>query len=137
MKHEKALAIGIAHANVAAEAIQRWTGVKAIAVFAVKSVPGIGSRASESWEPVGTNSYKEIARDDGMRGGGNYHLLVVDDSGTAKACTLQRYPLAEVLKLAGRLPLAVASPGEGELWKRLVQQDDRRYAVDRAKHPDL
>lgn len=137
MRHEKALDVGIARAEVAAEAIRRWTGVKAIAVFAVKAVPRFGRRAREHWEPVGDHSYKEIARDDGMKGQGNYHLLVVDDGGTAKACTLKRYPLPEVLRLAERLPLAVASPGDGELWKQLTQQDDQTYAIDRAKHPDL
>ena len=137
MKHEKALDVGIARAEMAAEALRRWTGVKAIAVSAVRSISGYGSRARESWEPVGQHSYKEIARDDGMRGGGNYHLLVVDENGIAKACTLKRYPLGEVLRLADRLPIGVAKSGEGELWKALAEKDYRMYEVYRAKHPDL
>lgn len=137
MRHEKALDIGIARAEVAAEAMRRWTGVEAIAVFAVRSISGSGRRARESWEPVGHYNYKEIARDDGMRGGGNYHLLLVDENGTAKACTLKRYPLEEVLRLAERLPVGVAAPGEGELWKALAERDCRADIAYRAKHPDL
>ena len=136
MRYEQALKIGRARAEMAAEAIRRWTGVKATAVCAVKPALGSDPRTTGKWEPVGQRSYKEIARDDGMRGKGNYHLLIVDKSGTAKACTLKRFPLGEVLRLADRLPISVASPGEGELWKQLAEEDYRMYAVYHAKYPD-
>ena len=92
MRHEKALDIGLARAEMAAEALRRWTGVRAIAVCAVQTVPETGLRAGESWEPVGPFSYKEIARDDGMTGGGNYHLLIVDENWTAKASCPSQWP---------------------------------------------
>ena len=122
MKYEQALKVGRARAEQAAEVIRRWTGVKAIAVCAVKPASGPNMRTTGNWEPVGQQSHKDIARDDGMQGQGNYHLLIVDKSGTAKACTLDRFPLAKVLKLAGRLPLQVDSPWQGELWKYLNQE---------------
>ena len=137
MDYEKALKIGRTRADLAAEALRRWTGIKACAVCAVQPVSGSDPRTAGNWEPIGRYCYKEITRDNGMRGGGNYHLLVVDESGTVKACTLKRYPLGEVLELADRLPIGVAEPSEGELWKQLAQQEDRRYTVDRAKHPNL
>jgi len=124
MKYEKALEIGRTRADMAAEVIQRWAGVKAIAVCAVKSAYGQNLEARE-WEPVGKQSYKEIARDDGMLGGGNYHLLVVDKAGTAKACSMERFPLDKVLNLADRLPLIVAASYKGELWKQLVEWDSQ------------
>lgn len=136
MEYEKALKMGRARAEQAAEIIRRWAGVKACAVCAVKAGPTTDPGQRGNWEPVGQRSYKEIARDDGMRGRGNYHLLIVDKGGTAKACTLKRFPLGEVLKLADRLPISVASPGEGELWKQLAEEDYRMYAVYHAKYPD-
>ena len=137
MRHEKALDVGLARAEVAAEALRRWTGVRAIAVCAVQTVLETGLRAGESWEPVGPFSYKEIARDDGMTGGGNYHLLIVDENWTAKACTSQRFQLDDALQLADRLPIPVAAPGEGELWKALAERKDRADAAYRAKYPDV
>ena len=124
MKYEKALDIGRTRAEMAAEVIKRWTGIKAIAVCAVKYPYGQSLGAGE-WEPVGQQSYKEIARDDGMQGGGNYHLLVVDKAGTAKACSMERFPLEKVISLADRLPLIVAAPYKGELWKQLVEGDSQ------------
>ena len=137
MKHRKALDIGLARAEVAAEALRRWTGVRAIAVCAVQTVPETGLRAGESWEPVGPFSYKEIARDDGMTGGGNYHLLIVDENWIAKACTSQRFQLEDVLRLADRFPIPVAAPGEGALWKALSERKNRADVAYQAKYPDL
>ena len=70
MRYEQALKIGRARAEMAAEAIRRWTGVKATAVCAVKPALGSDPRTTGKWEPVGQRNYKEIARDDGIQGRG-------------------------------------------------------------------
>jgi len=80
------------------------------------------------WKPVGRESLKEIARDDGICGGGRYHLLVVDERGAVKACSRDRLPLAEALWLMERLPLRVAMPGQGELWRELREAGRREDA---------
>lgn len=113
MDYQKALETGRVRAEQAAQAMQRWTGVKAIAVCAVKPAGGSDSRTIGDWQPVGRRNYKEIARDEGIYGRGNYHLLVVDESGTAKACSVERFALAKVLRLAERLALPMAVHGRG------------------------
>lgn len=118
MDYKKALEIGHKRAEEAAEAIHRWTGVEALAVCAVKP-----DSTDERWRPVGKRSFKEIARDDGLRGDGRYHLLIVDENGTTKACTRKRYPLGEALRMADRLPIRVAMPGTGELWNELEKEE--------------
>jgi hypothetical protein len=127
MKYDEALTIGRRRAKEAAAAIQRWTGVRTFALFAVK--PGW---RKGSWEPVGEMSRKEIYRDDGFRGSGRYYIAVVDEEGTVKACSKEAYPLGEVLRLADRIPMGVAFPGRGELWQRLDEEDARARAGDRA-----
>jgi len=117
MDYVKAVEIGRERAEQAAEAIRSWTAVEAMAVCAVK--PG---RSDRDWRPVGQMSRKEIAEDERPRTRGRYHLLIVDEDGTAKACTRKQYPLGEVLSLADRLPVPVAMPGSGELWKALAQE---------------
>jgi len=129
MKYSKALAIGHRRAEEAADALRRWTGVAACAVCGVKPAPG-----GRGWEPVGAGSRKEIVRDSGFRGEGKYHLLVVDESGTAKACTRDRFPLGEVLRLADQLPMTVAMPGQGKLSRALEEEDLRVNARNDALH---
>ena len=132
MDYKKALDIGHERADQAAEAIRRWTGVKAMAVCAVQ--PGRGKR---DWKPVGQQSWKEIAQDNGFRGGGNFHLLVIDEDGAVKACSKDRFPLGEVLRLANRLPLPVAMPGRGQLSQRLDEEDLRTDATEHALHVEV
>jgi len=72
MKYEQALKIGRARAEQAAETIRRWASVKACAVCALKPSLGGDQRRKGHWEPVGKRSYKEIARDEGMRDCGNF-----------------------------------------------------------------
>lgn len=103
----------------------------------VKPACGADPGTTRAWVPVGQESWKEIARDEGIRDRGNYHLLIVDFNGTAKACSLERFPLGEVLRLVDRLPLRVAAPGEGELWKRLDEEDRRATTRFRALHVDV
>ena len=118
MKYCEALKTGRRRAEEAAEAIRRWTGVPAIAVCAVKTDP-----SEKYWQPVGQQSWKEIASDDGLGGKDRYHLLIVDEGGAAKACSRKRYPLSEVMPLADRLPLPVAMLGQGELWRQLNHRE--------------
>jgi hypothetical protein len=128
--YKKALDVGRVRADVAAKALRRWTGVPSMAVCAVK--PG---RDGERWLPVGEQSFKEIARDDGFRGGGDYHLLVVDEDGTAKACSRKRFPLVEALRLVKRLPLPVVAGGE--LSQVLQEQDLREDAREHGLHVEV
>ena len=137
MKYNKALRIGRARAEEAAGALQRWAGIKACPLCAVRPAVGTDPQTPGDWEPVGRQSLKEIARDDGMRGGGNYHLFIVDEKDAIKACSMERFPLGEVLRLAERLPCRVASPGEGELWKCLEEEDLRIDARHHALHVDV
>jgi hypothetical protein len=137
MKYKRALEIGRARAEAAAEAMQRWTSAKACAVCAVKPGTGWDAYRTGDWMPVGQQCYKEIARDDGSQGKGNYHLLVMDEEGVIKACSLERFPLAEALRLTKRLPMSVALPGKGELWQQLDVEANRMCVVNRAQDPDV
>jgi hypothetical protein len=119
MDYKLALDTGHKRAEQAAEALARWTGVQTYPLCAVQPAPGSDPRTKGNWEPVGQQSYKEIARDEGIYGKGNYHVLVVDENGTAKACSRKRFALADVLRLVERLPLPVAAAGWGELWGAL------------------
>jgi len=84
--------------------------------------------------PVSHESWKEIARNDGFRSGGRYHLVVVDDERTAKACRRESLPLEEVLGLVGRLPLPVAAPVWGQLWRALYEKNVRPKAGECVPH---
>ena len=61
MRYDKALEIGQARAEEAADLIRRWTGIKVYALCAVNEV--VSRRNPEKdvgWEPVGQRSWKEI-----------------------------------------------------------------------------
>jgi len=137
MKYGKALDIGRARAEQAAKALARWTGVATYPVCAVKPAYGTDPLTARTWKPVGRESLKEIARDDGIRGGGRYHLLVVGERGTVKACSRDRFPLAEALRLMEQLPLQVAMPGQGELWRLLQEEDRREDAREHGLHVEV
>jgi len=66
---------------------------------------------------------------------GRYHLLVVDEDGTAKACSRKRFPLVEALRLVERLPLPVAAGGE--LSQVLQEQDLREDAREHGLHVEV
>ena len=46
-------------------------------------------------------------------------------------------PAREVLRLADRIPMGVASPGRGELWRRLDEEEARARAGERALHVEV
>jgi len=61
----------------------------------------------------------------------------VDEDGTAKACSKERFALGKVLKLADRLALALAIPGRGELSRRLEKESLPTSARDHALHAEV
>jgi hypothetical protein len=85
---------------------------------------------------VGKGCWREISKHTGALGSGTYHLIVVDEAGSVKACSMDRFDLQEVLELAKRLPLPVAEPGRGELWRALEQEESAREARTWVLHPD-
>ena len=131
-----ALKIGRVRAKQAAQALQSWTGVKATAVCSVRPMRGNDPDTAGDWEPVGQGCWKDICRHNGALGQGEYHLLVVDKAGSVKACSMERYDLQTVLKLAKRLPLPVAEPGSSELWLAMEKVEDAREARWRALYAD-
>jgi len=137
MDYGKALDIGRARAEQAAEALTRWTGAAAYPVCAVKPAYGTDPLTARTWKPVGRESLKEIARDDGIRGGGRFHLLVLDERGAVKACSRDRFSPAEALRLVERLPFRVAMPGRGELWRLLQEGDLREDACEHGLHVEV
>ena len=130
MQYEKALDIGRLRARDAARALRRWTGVEAMALCAVKA-----AHWRERWLPVGEQSFKETALDEGYRHSGKYSLLVVDETGAVKACSRKLYPLAEVLRFAGRLPMPVMA--DGELSRLLQERDLREDVREHALHVEV
>lgn len=123
MDYARALNLGRVRAETAAEALGRWTGIEAMSVCALKPAYGGNPLKAGKWVAVGSASFKEIARDDGAQGGGNYHLLIVDEDGTGKACSRKRFPLAEALELMDRLPLPISRHGRQELCAKLEERE--------------
>jgi hypothetical protein len=136
MDYEDALKIGRARAENAARVLQRWAGVKATAVCSVRPLPGGDPDNARDWEPIGTGCWKEICRHTGALGHGEYHLLVVDETGSVKACSRERFDLQKALELASRLPLPVAEPGTGELWLAMEGVENAREARSRVLYAD-
>jgi hypothetical protein len=63
---------------------------------------------------------------------GQYSSLLLDERDVAKASSRELYPLAEVLRLANRLPMRAPVLGGGELWQRLEEEDERANVQDHA-----
>jgi len=131
MRYDKALEIGQARAEEAADLIRRWAG---ITVYALCAVNQVSSRRNPdktaAWQPVGQRSWKEIVGRRGADGQTRYHIVIVDEDGTAKACSADVFSRAKALRLADKLPIAVFAPGEGTLWRCSEQKElsyDSRY----------
>jgi hypothetical protein len=77
---------------------------RAAEVCAVKPAKNAGLDARD-WEPVGEENYKEICIRRGLIGDEEAYLLIVDETGSAKACTQKLYPLAIAMQMAWGLPL--------------------------------
>jgi hypothetical protein len=136
VKYEDAVDIGRVRAEQAAEALHRWTGIQTTSLCVVRPAPDSDPDSTGSWKPVGKGCWREISKHTGALGSGTYHLIVVDEAGSVKACSMDRFDLQEVLELAKRLPLPVAEPGRGELWQALEQEESAREARTWVLHPD-
>ena len=136
MKYKDAVNIGRVRADQAAEALRRWTGIQTTSLCVVRPAPHSDPDRTGSWEPVGKGCWKDISKHTGALESDTYHLIVVDEAGSVKACSSDRFELSEVLKLAQRLPFAVAEPGRSELWQALEQEENVREARGRVLHPD-
>jgi len=135
MRYDKALEIGQGRAEEAAELIRRWTDIKVYALCAVNQV--VSRRNPDkttSWEPVGQRSWKEIVAKRGTDGQTKYHIVIVDEGGTPKACSADVFSRGKALKLADKLPVAVFAPGEGTLWRCLEQKEVRNDSRYHALH---
>ncbi len=131
MRYERALEIGQARAEEAADLMRRWTGIKVYALCAVTEVVSRRNPEKDAgWEPVGQRSWKEIIGRRGTDGQTRYSIVILDEDGTPKACSADVFSRAKVLKLADKIPVAVFAPGEGTLWRCLEQKEmslDSRY----------
>ncbi len=136
MRYDKALKIGRQRAEDAVLALRSWTDITTSGVCAVKPAGQTQADCLGDWQPVGEKSWKDICRHSGALGGDTYHLLVVDERDSVKACSCKRFDLRTVLALSERLPLPVAEPGISELWHAMRQQEDVREARLRVLHPD-
>jgi len=136
MRHSNAFEVGRARAEQAAATLQAWTGIGAVAVCVLRSRPNRDAGHAGDWQPVGEGCWKEICSHNGAMGSDTYHLLVVDEAGSVKACSRERLDLRTVLELAERVPLPVASPGEGELWRALEREENTREARSRVLYAD-
>ena len=104
MEYEQALIIGKRRRADAAMALGGYVREKVTEVCAVKPAKGAGLDAKD-WEPVGEKNYKEICIRRGLIGDEEAYLLIVDETGSAKACTQKIYPLSIAMQMAWRLPL--------------------------------
>jgi len=136
MKYKDAVNIGRVRADQAAEALHRWTGIQTTSLCVVRPARDSDPDRTGSWEAVGKGCWKDISKHAGALESDTYHLIVVDEAGSVKACSNNRFELAEVLRLAQRLPFAVAEPGRSELWRALEQEENAREARGRVLHPD-
>jgi len=136
MRYKDAVDIGRIRANRAAEALHRWTGIQTTSLCVVRSASHSDPDSTGSWEPVGKGCWKDISKHTGALESDTYHLIVVDEAGSVKACSNNRFELPEVLRLAQRLPFAVAEPGRSELWRALEREEDAHEARGRVLHPD-
>jgi hypothetical protein len=131
MRYDKALEIGQGRAEEAASLIRRWTGIKVYALCVVNQVVSRRNPDKNAgWEPVGQRSWKEIIGKRGTDGQTRYHIVIVDEGGTPKACSADVFSRAKALRMANKLPVAVFATGEGMLWKCLEDKElrnDSRY----------
>ena len=114
MEYEQALIIGKRRRADASLALSGYVRERATEVCAVKPAKDSGLDARD-WEPVGDENFKEICIRSGHTGDQEAYLLVVDESGTAKACTQKTYPLPIAMQMAWAIPLPVYAGRGGTL----------------------
>ena len=125
MEYEQALIIGKRRRADAAMALSGYIRERATEVCAVKPSKNSGLDARD-WEPVGEESFKEICVRTGLSGDREAYLLVVDDDGTAKACTQRTYPLSIALQMAWAFPLPTYTGQGGTLLEQASEAAMRK-----------
>ena len=135
MEYEQALIIGKRRRADAAMALAGYVRERVTEVCAVKPAKGAGLDAKD-WDPVGEENYKEICIRRGPIGDEEAYLLIVDETGSAKACTQKLYPLSIAMQMAWGLPLPTYTGLGGTL---LAQATDAamRKAQQLAQLPEL
>jgi len=125
MEYEQALIIGKRRRADAAMALSGYVRERVTEVCAVKPSKNSGLDARD-WEPVGEESFKEICVRTGLSGDREAYLLVVDDGGTAKACTQRTYPLSIALQMAWAFPLPTYTGQGGTLLEQASEAAMRK-----------
>ena len=135
MEYEQALIVGKRRRTDAMYALSRYVNERAMEVCAVKPSRESGLDARD-WEPVGEENLKEICIRLSPAGDSEAYLVVVDGSGTAKACTQRTYPLVIALQMARAIPLPVYA-GRGGTLIAEIQEEAMRKAQGLAQLPEL
>ena len=135
MQYEEALIIGRRRRADAAVALSGYIREKAMEVCAVKPAKGASLDSCE-FVPVGEENLKEVIFRRGPSGDMEAHVVVVDNDGTAKACTQRTYPTQIALQLAWSIPLPVYAGKDGQLMAHIAEEVNRK-AQSIIQLPDL
>ena len=103
-------------------------------VCAVKPARDSGLDARD-WEPVGEEILKEIVGVRTLHGGEEAYVVLVDGSGTVKACTQKSYPLPIAVQLAQAMALPTYAGRGGQLMEEFTRQSMQK-AQSVAKHQE-
>ncbi len=122
MKYEEAAAVGAARCAAATGILEASSGLKAQAVCAVRPPEKPDQVPAGGWQPVGRESFVEVAVFPN-KGDENALLGVVDDKGVFKACLREFLPLKEALNLWKQVRLPVAMH-KGSTLRRLLEEQD-------------
>ncbi len=135
MEFEQAAIIGRRRRLDAAQFLSSHIKERVTDLCAVKPAKGAGLDAKD-WDPVGEENYKEICIRRGLIGDEEAYLLIVDETGSAKACTQRTYPLAIALQMAWAFPLP-AYVGEGGTLLAQATDAAMQKAQQLAQLPEL
>jgi hypothetical protein len=125
MQYEEALIIGRRRRADAAVALSGYIRERAIEVCAVKPAKHASLDCRE-FVPVGEESLKEVIFRRGPTGDMEAHVLVVDNDGTAKACSQRTYPTQIAMQLAWSIPLPVYPGKDGQLMAHIAEEVNRK-----------
>ena len=125
MQYEEAVIIGKRRRADAAVALSGYIRERAMEVCAVKPAKG-ASLNSREFVPVGEENLKEVIFRRGPTGDMEAHVVVVDNDGTAKACTQRTYPTQIALQLAWSIPLPVYAGKDGQLMAHRAEEINRK-----------
>ena len=125
MDYEQGLIIGKRRRSDAMMALSVYVREKAMEVCAVKPAKDAGLDA-RNWEPVGEANFKEICIRTVPTGDREAYLVIVDNEGTAKACTQRTYPLPIALQMVCAIPLPVYQGAGGTLMAEIMAQATKK-----------